>query len=488
MKELKNFVAGQWLESDRTFEKLSPFNGQPIAKVYEGSAEMVDMAVRRGREAVFGAWGKTPIAQRIAVLRDLSQRLLARVDDLVEAEVADTGRSYWQARNFDGARAVRLFDVYCDLAVGMESPSAQFTAGPGVSGMWYENRRPKGVIGCITPWNVPLLMMTMKTAPALVMGNAVVAKPSEETPSSAAILAEVIAESDLPDGVFSLLHGFGANSVGAALTAHPDVDAFSFTGETGTGSAIMKAAADGLRDVALELGGKNAALVFDDAHMDRTIEGVTRSVFFNCGQICFCTERAYVHRSRFEEFVDRITNVAKGIVIGDRDHNGFNIGPLVSKGHQQKVKALLDTVPEDGGEFTVGGGIPRFGDERDDGAFIEPSVAIGLPENARFVKQEAFGPVLHVASFDDESEAIALANDTKYGLATSIWTENINRAHRVAPQVRVGHAWINSWQMRDLVSPLQGAGQSGIGQQFGRAALEFCSQPQTVTMRLFEEA
>lgn len=488
MKELKNFVAGEWQASDKTFEKHSPFDGSLVATVHEGTSEMVDRAVRRGREVAFGVWGKTPINQRIAVLRDLSRRLMARVDDLVEAEVADTGRSYWQASNFDGVRAVSLFDVYCDLAVGMESPSSHFTAGPGVSGLWYENRRPKGVIGCITPWNVPLLMMTMKTAPALVMGNAVVAKPSEETPSSATILAEVIAESDLPDGAFSLLHGFGVNSVGAALTAHPDVDAFSFTGETGTGSAIMKAAAEGLRDVALELGGKNAALVFEDAEMDRTIEGVTRSAFFNCGQICFCTERAYVHRSRFDEFLGRITDVAKGIVIGNKDHNGFNIGPLVSKGHQQKVKALLDTVTEDGGEFTAGGGIPTFGDERDKGAFIEPSVAVGLPEDARFVKQEAFGPVLHVAPFDDESEAIALANDTKYGLATSIWTENINRAHRVAPQVRVGHAWINSWQIRDLTSPLQGAGQSGIGQQFGRAALEFCSQPQTVTMRLFEEA
>lgn len=251
---------------------------------------------------------------------------------------------------------------------------------------------------------------------------------------------------------------------------------------------IMKAAADGLRDVALELGGKNATLVFDDAHMDRTIEGVTRSAFFNCGQICFCTERAYVHRSRYDEFVDRIADVAKGVVIGNRDHNGFNIGPLVSKAHQQKVKELLDTVPEDGGEFVAGGGIPTFGDERDNGSFIEPSVAVGLAEDARFVKQEVFGPVLHVGVFDEEDEVIAKANDTRYGLATSIWTENISRAHRVAPKIRVGHAWVNSWQMRDLTSPLQGAGQSGIGQQFGRAALEFCSQPQTVTLRLFENA
>lgn len=486
MKELRNYVAGDWLTGDRTFQKISPFDGRPIANVHEGTAAMVDRAVARGRQAAFGTWGKTPQQQRVSILRDLSRRLMARVDDLVEAEVADTGRSYWQASNFDGARAIEIFDLYCDLALGMHSPSSRFEAGPGMNAMWYETRRPKGVIGCITPWNVPLLMMTMKTAPALVMGNAVIAKPSEETPTSATILAEVIADSDLPDGAFSLLHGSGVNSVGAFLTGHPDVDAFSFTGETGTGSFIMKAAAEGLKDVALELGGKNAALIFEDAHMDRTIEGMTRSSFFNCGQICFCTERAYVHRSRYEEFVDRITDAAKGIVIGNPNHNGFSIGPLVSKTHQRKVKELLDSVPEDGGEFTAGGSVPQFGDERDNGAFIQPSVAVGLPETARFVKQEVFGPVLHVAPFDEEDEAIGMANNTKYGLATCIWTENVNRAHRVAPQIRVGHAWINSWQMRDLTSPLQGAGRSGLGQQFGRAALEFCSQPQTVTLRLFE--
>lgn len=485
MQELRNFIAGRWVESTQTFENSSPFDGRPVAIVHEATEDMIDEAVTKGRAVAFGAWGDLPLRDRVAALRRLSTALFDRVGDLIEADMADTGRSYWQASNFDGARAIRQIDLYCDLALALQNASNQFDAGPGLRGMWYSLRRPKGVIGCITPWNVPLLMMTMKVAPALVMGNAVVAKPSEETPSSASILAEVIAGSDLPNGTFSLVHGAG--SVGAALTSHPGVDAFSFTGESGTGSKIMKSAADGLRDVALELGGKNASIVFEDAHMDRAIEGTTRSAFFNCGQICFCTERAYVHRSRFEEFVDRISATAKGIVIGDPAHNGFNIGPLISKGHRDKVRELLDSVRSEGGEFVAGGGVPVFGDARDNGAFVEPSVAIDLKETARFVKEEAFGPVLHVAPFDTEDEAIALANDTQYGLATCIWTENINRAHRVAPRIRVGHAWINSWQMRDMSSPLQGAGQSGIGQQFGRAALEFCSQPQTVTLRLFDE-
>lgn len=488
MREYKNFIAGQWCASERQFDKLSPFDGQLIAKVHEADAAMVDQAVAAGRKVAFGAWGNMPIRARAAVLRDLSQRLMSRVDDLIEAEMNDTGRSHWQAANFDGARAIGQIELYIELALALENASGQVQAGPGMGGMWYTTRRPKGVIGAICPWNVPLLMLMMKLVPALIMGNAVVAKPSEETPSSAQIVAEVIAESDLPDGAFSLIHGFGVGSAGEFLTSHPGIDAYSFTGESATGSAIMKAAANGLRDVAMEMGGKNAALVFDDAQMDRTIEGITRSAFFNSGQICFCTERAYVHRSRYAEFVERVSEVAKGIIIGDQKHNGFSIGPLISKGHQTKVKELLDSVRDEGGEFVAGGNIPQFGDERDNGAFIEPSVAIGLPETARFVKQEAFGPVLHVAGFDDDDEAVALANATDYGLATCLWTQNINRAHRLAPQIRVGHAWINSWQMRDLASPLQGAGKSGVGQQFGRAALDFCSQPQTVTLRVFETA
>ena len=490
-QELKNYIAGRWAGSDKTFEKRSPFDGSLVATFHEASREMVDEAVTKGREVSIGSraneWGRMPMKQRLAIIHDFADKLMQRVDDLVEADVADTGRSYWQASNFDGARAARLFKAYADTAFSMENRSMQFSGELGFNGMWYTTRRPKGVIACISPWNVPLLMMSMKVAPALVMGNAAIAKPSEETPSSCSVLAEVIDASDIPDGAFSMVHGFGVDSAGEFLTSHPKVDAITFTGESGTGSAIMKVASNGLREVSLELGGKNAALVFDDAVMDRVVEGVTRSAFFNCGQICFCTERAYIHRSRFDEFVGRMAEVANNITIGQKDCDGFSIGPLVSHSHRGKVKALLDTVSEDGGEFVSGGGIPVFGDARDNGAFIQPSIAVGLPEDARFVKQEAFGPVLHVAPFDDEDEAIALTNDTDYGLATCIWTENINRAHRVAPQIRAGHAWINSWQIRDLLSPLTGAGSSGFGDQGGRLSLEFSSLPQTVTMRIFEE-
>ncbi|MCY3877851.1 MAG: aldehyde dehydrogenase family protein [Rhodobacteraceae bacterium] len=490
-KKLENYIAGRWVASDREFDKRSPFDGSLLATVCEATEEMVDEAVTEGREISIGSrsgsWGSMPMRDRLAVINGFADRLMTRADDLIEAEVADTGRSYWQSRTFDGARAVGLFKAYAGAGANMENRSMRFSGGMGFEGMWYTTRRPKGVIACICPWNMPLLMASMKVAPALVMGNAAILKPSEETPSSATILAEIVACSDIPDGAFSLLHGFGPGSTGGHLTAHPGVDAICFTGESATGSSIMKAAATGLREVSLELGGKNAAVIFQDVVMDRVIEGMTRSAFFNCGQICFCTERAYVHRARFDEFVDRISTVAGEIIIGDRNHNGFSIGPLISTGHRDKVKSLLDTVANDGGEFVAGGGIPEFGDARDSGAFIQPSVAIGLAETAQFVKKEAFGPVLHIAPFDHEDEAVALANDTEFGLSTCIWTENLSRAHRVAARIRVGHAWINAWQIRDLLSPLSGAGISGVGEQGGRLSLEFCSLPQTVTARIHPE-
>lgn len=490
-KDLRNFVAGHWVSSSTTFEKHSPFDGTLVANVHEATEEMVDDAVTKGRAVSTGTraqlWGNLSMKARLAVIYDLSDKLLARVEDLIEADMADTGRSYWQASTFDGARAARLFRAYADAATNLENRSMQFSGELGFNGMWHTARRPKGVIACICPWNVPLLMAAMKVAPALIMGNAALLKPSEETPSSATVLAEVIAKSDLPDGAFSLLHGFGQGSAGGFLTAHPMVDAITFTGESSTGAAIMKAAAVGLRDVSLELGGKNPALVFEDAVMDHVVEGVTRSAFFNCGQICFCTERAYVHRSRFAEFVDRMAVVAKDIVVGSQAHDGFNIGPLISQNHRDKVMSLIATVPNAGGEFVAGGGIPRFDDARDQGAFIEPTIAIGLPQDATFVRSEAFGPVLHVTPFDDEDEAITLSNDTEYGLAACVWTENLNRAYRVAPRLRVGHVWINSWQIRDLLSPLTGAGSSGVGDQGGRNSLEFSSLPQTVTTRVFPE-
>lgn len=487
MKQIKNYIDGKWVSSDKVWNKTSPFDGRIVAQVHEATEAMVDQAVKAGKSAAFGPWGAMPLAARVKIIRAMCDKLLARVDDLIEADMADTGRPYWQASNFDGPRAANLFHAYCDLALSMENRSNNFQL-PGVQGLWITQRRPKGVIACIAPWNVPLVMMCLKLAPALVMGNAAIAKPSEETPSSTTILAEVIADSDIPDGAFSLVHGFGQGSTGAFLSAHPGVDAIVFTGEPKTGTAIMKAAAEGLREVAMELGGKNAALVFEDADMDAAIEGTTRSAFFNCGQICFCTERVFVHRSRYDEFLARMVEVAEKIVIGKPAHDGFSIGPLVSRGHREKVMSLIATVEPAGGQLVHGGKIPKFGDDRDKGAFFEPTIAIGLPDDARLMREETFGPLIHISVFDSEDEVIKRANDSDYGLGAVIWSENISRCLRVAPQLRVGHVWVNSWQVRDLMSPIAGAKISGVGQQMGLSSLEFCTQPQTITIRIMDSS
>lgn len=484
MKELRNFVAGEWCGSAHTWEKHSPFDGRAVARVHEATPEMIDRAVEAGAKVAEGDWGRAPVRERVRAVRALADALMARVDDLIEADVADTGRPYWQARNFDGARAINVFYEYCDLALSLEDRAKSFQTRDGFRGLWLTQRRPKGVVACIAPWNVPMLMMALKVAPALVMGNAAIAKPSEETPSSATILAEVVAASDIPAGAFSLLHGFGRDSTGERLVAHPGVKAVTFTGEPSTGSTIMRSAAVGLREVAMELGGKNAALVFDDADMDATIEGMTRAAFFNAGQICFCTERVYVHRSRYREFLDRISAVAGSIVLGEPRHEGFSIGPLISRKHRDKVMSLVASVEACGGTIVSGGAIPAFGDARDDGAFLQPTVATGLFCDAPAMRKETFGPFVHVAPFDDEDEAIALANDCDYGLGAVIWSNGLDRCLRVAPRLRVGHVWANAWQTRDLQSPLSGAGISGIGQQFGISSLEFCSQPLTMTIRI----
>jgi aminomuconate-semialdehyde/2-hydroxymuconate-6-semialdehyde dehydrogenase len=301
----------------------------------------------------------------------------------------------------------------------------------------------------IVPWNLPFLLLTWKVAPALACGNVVVVKPSEETPSSAALLAEVMQEVGVPPGVFNLVHGFGPGSAGEALVSHPDVGAIAFTGESATGAAIMKCAADSVKALSFELGGKNASLVFADADFEAALAGTLRSVFSNCGQVCLCSERVYVERPLFERFVAALTERARGLKIGG-PYEGADLGPLISRAHRDKVLSYYRLARAEEGEILCGGGVPQFGDERDRGAFIEPTIVRGLREDARCVREEIFGPVCHVAPFDSEDEAVQLANDTRYGLAAAVWTSNLQRAHRVARAMEVGIVWVNDWFLRDL--------------------------------------
>ena len=298
------------------------------------------------------------------------------------------------------------------------------------------------------------------------------------------MLAEVIHAAGLPAGVFNLVHGFGPDSTGEFLTSHPRVDAITFTGETSTGSAIMRAAAPHVKAVSFELGGKNAAIVFADADFDSTVEGVARAVFANCGQVCLCAERVYVQRPLFDRFVAALASTARSIRIGDPLAEGTQMGPLISRRHRDKVLSYYRLALEEGGTFVAGGGIPALGPRLAQGAYVEPSVITGLPESARCVKEEIFGPVCHIAPFDTAEQAIALANDSRYGLAASVWTRDLRTAHRVAQHLEVGIVWVNTWFLRDLRTPFGGNKLSGIGREGGVHSLAFYSELTNICVKL----
>ncbi len=481
--QLPCLIDGEFLRSRGHFENVSPVNGRLICTVSEADAELVDRAVQAARRALRGPWGRLTTAERCALLRKVAERIEARFADFVSAEIADTGKTLHQASTLDIPRGAANFRAFAELAVGRPAECFEMGTPDGRGALNYTVHKPVGVVAVIAPWNLPFLLLTWKVAPALACGNTVVAKPSEETPSSAALLAEVMQEVGLPPGVFNLLHGFGAGSAGEALVRHPDVDAIAFTGESSTGSAIMKSAADSVKALSFELGGKNAALVFADADLEAALAGTMRSVFSNCGQVCLCSERVYVERPIFERFLESLAERARALKLGG-PYEAADMGPLISRRHRDKVLSYYALARSEHGEMVCGGGVPTFGDERDAGAFIEPTIIRGLGEQARCVKEEIFGPVCHIAPFDSEEHAVQLANDSRYGLAAAVWTSSLQRAHRVARQMEVGITWVNDWFLRDLRTPFGGVKLSGIGREGGMHSLAFFSEPMNICVKL----
>jgi len=482
-EQLACLIGGEFVRAPRSFPNLSPVNGRTIATVGEADAALVDRAVQAARAALKGPWGRLSTPERCALLRKVADRIEQRFEEFVSAEVADTGKTLSQAMTLDIPRGAANFRAYAELALGRAAECFETGTPDGRGALNYTVHKPLGVVAVIAPWNLPFLLLTWKVAPALVCGNAVVAKPSEETPSSAQLLAQVMQECGVPPGVFNLVHGFGPDSAGEALVSHPDVAAIAFTGESATGSAIMKSAAPTVKALSFELGGKNAALVFADADFEAALAGTMRSVFANSGQVCLCCERVYVERPIFERFSAALAERAARLKVGG-PYEGADMGPLISRAHRDKVLGYYALARAEGGEIVTGGGIPHFGDERDAGAFIEPTVVRGLPESARCVREEIFGPVCHVAPFDSEEQAVSLANDTRYGLAAAVWTSNLQRAHRVARQMEVGIAWVNDWFLRDLRTPFGGVKLSGIGREGGAHSLGFFSEPMNICVKL----
>jgi len=486
MTEIKNFIDGGYMPSSAgsTFDNVNPCTGETIGQIHEATREDVNMAVQAAQNALNGPWGKMSDAERGEILHAVADGVDSRFQEFLEAECADTGKPYSIASHIDIPRGAANFRVFADAVKNFATEAFQMATPDGNGAFNISVRKPKGVIGVISPWNLPLLLMTWKVGPALACGNTVVVKPSEETPSTTALLGEVMNEAGVPPGVFNVVNGFGPDSAGAFLTEHSGVDALTFTGETRTGEAIMKAAANGMRDVSLELGGKNPAIVFADCDMDKAIEGTLRSVFANCGQVCLGTERVFVERPIFEEFLSRLAQGADRLNLGAPADQNTDMGPLVSHEHQRKVLSYYELAVAEGATVILGGGVPDMPAELAGGAWVQPTIWTGLADDARVVNEEIFGPCCHVRPFDTEEEVIALANDTPYGLASAVWTENMSRALRVSPQIDSGLCWVNSWFLRDLRTPFGGAKESGIGREGGVHSLEFYTELQNICIKV----
>lgn len=481
-----HFINGEYRESSsgKTFDVRAPEHGGVVFQVFEAGKEEVDAAVEAAKEALAGPWGQMTSKDRAALLHRVADRINERFDEFLDAECLDTGKPRSLASHVDIPRGAANFKVFADLVQNIHTESFRLDTPDGQGAVNVGHRSPKGVIGVISPWNLPLLLMTWKVGPALACGNTVVVKPSEETPFTTALLGEVMSECGVPPGVYNVVHGFGPDSAGEYLTHHRDVDAITFTGETKTGEVIAKAAANGLRDVSLECGGKNAAIVFDDCDLEKAIEGTMRSAFANCGQVCLGTERVYVQRSIYDEFRQRLVAAARELRPGASNDPNTTLGPLISKEHQDKVLSYYKLAKDEGAVTLCGGGVPTMPDELAGGYWVEPTIWEGLGDRARVVREEIFGPCCHLRVFDTEDEVVSLVNDNPYGLATAIWTESSSRAIRTAERIEVGIAWVNSWFLRDLRTAFGGSKQSGIGREGGVHSLEFYTELKNICLKL----
>ncbi|MBM3485767.1 MAG: 2-hydroxymuconic semialdehyde dehydrogenase [Alphaproteobacteria bacterium] len=484
VRELRNYVGGSFVDGTRTFDNITPVDGTLLARVHEADQATVDRAVLAARETYEKVWGRMPVEGRAKLLYAVADGIEKRFDEFVAAESADTGKPRSLSSHLDIPRGAANFRIFADLIKSVGTECYPMDTPDGKGALNYTIRQPHGVVGVISPWNLPLLLSTWKIAPAMASGNCVILKPSEETPTTATLLAEVMHEVGIPPGAFNVVHGFGPNSAGEFIARHRGIDALTFTGETRTGSEIMRSASANVKALSFELGGKNPAIVFADCDFDAAIDGTTRSVFANCGQVCLSSERVYVERPIFDRFVAALKARAETMKIGRPEDASTQMGPLISREHRDKVLSYYTLAKAEGATVVTGGGAPRFGDERDGGAYVDPTIFTGLSEASRVQKEEIFGPVCHITPFDREEDAVRMANDTDYGLAAVIWTTNLTRAHRVSQQVLAGITWVNCWFLRDLRTPFGGMKLSGIGREGGQHALNFYSEQRNICIKL----
>jgi aminomuconate-semialdehyde/2-hydroxymuconate-6-semialdehyde dehydrogenase len=479
---LHHLIGGAALppSSGETFNSLDPHDGSVVSVVPRGTIQDARLAVDAARRAFDeGPWARMSPEERRAILYRLADLLEREIEPLSLIETRETGRAIRHTRTYDVQRSAFNFRFFADYAALSESQG--ITTDGRQSFVLYP---PAGVVVAISPWNLPLMLSTWKVAPALAFGNAVILKPAEQTPTTATRLGELALEAGLPEGVLNVVHGYGPGEIGEGLTSDPRVDRITFTGSTLAGRAIMQSAAKNLTPVSFELGGRSASIVFDDAEMDRTMQGAIQSIFSNNGAMCLAGSRLLVQRGILDEFTERFVAAASALRVGDPKEAATDIGPLIEQAHLRKVQSYVDLAQEEGGDLLTGGA--PLAEAGPSGLHFPATIFGSMRNDMRSVREEIFGPVQMIIPFEDEAEALAIANDSPYGLAGMLWTSNVDRILALSKQWRAGTLWVNTFFDRDLREPFGGFGESGIGREGGSFSREFFTEPQAVVIKYHE--
>lgn len=476
MKRIQNFINGEYCDpqAGNYIDNVEPATGEVYCLIPDSTEADVAIAVETAEKA-FPVWSSMTGEERGAILMRVSLGIEKRMDEFVAAESRDNGKPLSLASHVDIPRAVSNFHFFATAAEHVASES-HYMEGVGVN---YTTRKPIGIVGCISPWNLPLYLFSWKIAPALAAGNCVIAKPSEITPYTAYLLGEVIKESGMPAGVLNIIHGTGQYA-GDAIVKHPKIKAISFTGGTKTGEYIARTAAPMFKKLSLELGGKNPNIIFADCDFDEMIKTTVRSSFANQGQICLCGSRIFVERSLYDKFKTAFVDRVSKLTVSHPTDPNAKMGAVVSEPHMEKVLSYIELAKEEGGTVLTGGNRVRLDAPYNNGFYIAPTVIEGLAYDCRTNQEEIFGPVVTITPFDTEEEALMMANSTVYGLSATIWTSDLKRAHRVADQVQAGIVWLNCWLVRDLRTPFGGVKASGVGREGGWEAMRFFTEAKNV--------
>lgn len=481
MQKILNYIDGKLIEpvGGKFMDNMDPSTGSAYSLCPDSDELDVAKAVEAAQKA-FPIWSNTPSEKRSRIMLRISELIEQNLDEFAKAETIDQGKPLWLSKNGEIPRAIsniRFFGTAIEHFASEAHPMGEHAIN-------YTLRTPIGVVGCISPWNLPLYLFTWKIAPAIATGNCVVAKPSEVTPMTAFLLSKICIEAGLPAGVLNIVHGLGPK-VGSAMTVHPDIKAISFTGGTKTGAEIARVAAPMFKKLSLELGGKNPNIIFADCDFDKMLNETLRSSFLNQGEICLCGSRIFIERPLYERFKTAfVEKVKKELIVGDPLEPSTKTGAIVSQMHFEKVLSYIELAKQEGGSILCGGKAVKPEGRCHTGWFIEPTVIEGLSYDCRTNQEEIFGPVVTITPFDTEEEVLMMANSTQYGLASTIWTENLTRAHRMAANIKAGIVWINCWLLRDLRTPFGGVKSSGVGREGGLEALRFFTEPKNVCVKL----